>query len=186
LRAPDLAEFVVRQLDGAPFGASKLCFELTETAAVQNLEQARWLMDSLRSVGCRFALDDFGAGVASYRYLRELPVDFVKIDRSFISGLESSRLKTAIVASIQHVGRVLGVRLVAEGIESVVGLRALQGMGVEFGQGYLLGRPAPLAHFLQAGESVSLPHLDPGADADGVRDIPSDQDCVLSGAAVWS
>jgi len=123
---------------------SKICFEITETAAVENLAEVRGLMQELRDVGCRFSLDDFGSGMASYAYLRDLPVDYIKIDRSFVTDVVASDLDAAIVESIHHISALLGAQTVAEGIEDVETAARLTALGLDFGQGYYFARPGPI------------------------------------------
>jgi EAL domain-containing protein (putative c-di-GMP-specific phosphodiesterase class I) len=138
-------EVIETELQRNSIAPEKICFEITETAAVDNLSEARALMQQLRGRGCRFSLDDFGSGMASYAYLRDLPVDFVKIDRSFISDVDTTDLNRAIVESIVHIASLLGARTVAEGIETRAIENTVTALGVDLGQGYLYGRPSPLS-----------------------------------------
>jgi PAS domain S-box-containing protein len=124
--------------------AQNLIFEITETAAIEHLDAARDFAERLTRLGCRFALDDFGTGFGSLTYLRHLPVGYLKIDASFVRDLASSREDQAMVRGIVAIARELGVLTVAEGIEDEVTLRLLRGYGVDYAQGYLIGRPAPL------------------------------------------
>ncbi len=98
--------------------ASGICFEITETAAVSNLDQAAWFMNQLRARGCRFALDDFGSGLSSFRYLKTLPVDYLKIDGQFIRQIASDPVDRSMVEGICHVARTLGIQTIAERVES--------------------------------------------------------------------
>ena len=145
LRTETIFDFVHEQLAESGVPPSKICFEVTETAAVQNLAEARWMMQQLGSIGCQFSLDDFGSGMASYAYLRDLPVNFIKIDRSFVKEVDRSELSAAIVESIQHIAGLIGAKTVAEGVETQPIARALGLIGVDYGQGWLFGRPGPIA-----------------------------------------
>ncbi len=124
---------------------NKIGFEVTETAAVQDLEQARWFLQELGSIGCRLSLDDFGTGVASYSYLKALPVDFLKIDGGFVEAMTTSALDRAMVESINQVSHVLGMETVAESVGTPDLLQRVREIGVDHAQGYWIGVPRPLA-----------------------------------------
>lgn len=136
-------DYVLTTLED-PAIAKGLCFEITETAAVANLGQAVYFMRELRSRGCRFALDDFGSGLSSFRYLKTLPVDFLKIDGQFVGQVASDPVDRSMVEAICHVGRTLGIQTIAERVESPEVLESLRALGVDFVQGWHLGRPAPV------------------------------------------
>jgi len=118
-----------------------LIFEVTETAAVENLSQAREFIDSLRSLGCRFALDDFGIGFSSFHYLRNLPVDFVKIDGSFVRNLHHNSEDKIFVKAMVDLAMGLGITCIAEFVENGEIVTILKELGVELGQGYHIARP---------------------------------------------
>jgi diguanylate cyclase (GGDEF)-like protein len=141
---PGLADYVadcLRQnaLDGVHVG-----FELTETVAVGNLAACSALMTQLRNLGCLIALDDFGSGMSSFSYLRNLPIDLLKIDRAFIRNVDSDPIDHALVETIHRIGGIMGVRTVAEGVEREEVLGALALIGVDYAQGYHVRRPVPL------------------------------------------
>jgi diguanylate cyclase (GGDEF)-like protein/PAS domain S-box-containing protein len=140
-------EFVLQRVD--PEIASGLCFEITETAAVTSLSNARFLMSELKGRGCRFALDDFGTGVSSFVYLKTLPVDFLKIDGQFISHIGQDPINRSMVEAIGKVGRALGIATVAECVETEAVLNELKRIGVDFAQGYYLARPLPIEQLPQ-------------------------------------
>ncbi len=140
-------EFVVEHA-GAPDVARRLCFEITETAAVTNWSNALYFMKELQQRGCRFALDDFGSGLSSFMYLRTLPVDFLKIDGQFVSQVAANPVDRNMVEAICKIGRSLGIATVAECVESESVLAELKRIGVDFVQGYYLARPRPLAELL--------------------------------------
>jgi diguanylate cyclase (GGDEF)-like protein/PAS domain S-box-containing protein len=129
---------------------SRLCLEITETAAVTNLADAALFIDQVRSAGVRVALDDFGAGASSFSYLKQLQVDLLKIDGQFIRELVTDPLNEAAVRCFIEVARVRGLQTVAEFVDSESVLQRLRQMGVDWAQGYLLHRPAPLDELYQA------------------------------------
>jgi EAL domain-containing protein (putative c-di-GMP-specific phosphodiesterase class I) len=120
-----------------------VCFELTETAVMVDPDSALDVLEALRKVGFSIAIDDFGTGYSSLAYLRELPVDLVKIDRSFVSRLGTTPADTSLVRAIVRMADALGLPVTAEGIETVDQLETLVEIGCAHGQGYLLARPAP-------------------------------------------
>ena len=121
--------------------ASRLCFEITETAAITSLDIARRFMEALRGDGARFALDDFGKGLSSFGYLRALPVDYVKIDAQFVRDLLTDPIDLAMVRSINEVARLMQKCTIAEGVESHEVLAKLREVGVDYAQGYAIGMP---------------------------------------------
>jgi len=137
-------EFVLVTLARHSVPPKCICFEITETSAIANLSRAVVFMQRLRSIGCRFALDDFGSGLSSFAYLKTLPVDFLKIDGVFIKDIETDPIARAMVSAINTIGHEMGLLTVAEFVESEGILRCLQELGVDFAQGYHLGRPQPL------------------------------------------
>ncbi|MGH8699629.1 MAG: EAL domain-containing protein [Burkholderiales bacterium] len=130
---------------GVPPGM--IYFEVTETAAISNLNAAGEVMRDIKRLGCRLALDDFGSGMSSFSYLKHLPVDYLKIDGSFIRDIVKNPVDQAIVRAAQAVGRALGIATVAEFVETMEILELLRGMSINFAQGYAIARPAPLESF---------------------------------------
>jgi diguanylate cyclase (GGDEF)-like protein/PAS domain S-box-containing protein len=130
-------------VSGAPAG--KLCFEITETAAIENLPQAQKLLAHLTAQGIRFSLDDFGTGMSSYSYLKDLPVSFLKIDGKFIKDIVTDPLDRAMVESINQVGHVMGIQTVAEGVTNSVVVERLKDLGIDYAQGNWISPPRPLA-----------------------------------------
>lgn len=128
-----------------------LCFEITETSAISHLPSAVRFMKDLQHLGCRFALDDFGVGMSSFTYLKHLPVDYLKIDGSFVRDLLDDPTNRAMVEMINHIGHVMGKQTIAEFAESMEIVDALRSIGVDHAQGYALSRPAPLADCLRSG-----------------------------------
>ncbi|MDX1528138.1 MAG: EAL domain-containing protein, partial [Gammaproteobacteria bacterium] len=121
-----------------------VCFEITETAAVNNFDRAQRLINSLRSLGCSFSLDDFGTGLSSFGYLKSLRIDQIKIDGSFVKDMLQSKTSEAVVSSIIHLGHVLGVQVVAEWVEDKAIEHKLRDMGADFVQGFSVSEPLAL------------------------------------------
>ncbi len=129
-----------------------LCFEITESQAISNREHARQLIEALRALGASVSLDDFGTGLATFDYLKSFPFDYLKIDGSFVKTLEHSPVDQAIVRSITEVARCMGLATIAEFVESDGTAQLLRRFGVDYAQGYALGKPRPLAEILQEAE----------------------------------
>ncbi len=138
-------DFLEDAVGHAPLPAGALCFEVTETAAVENLPRARRLIERLGRRGCRFALDDFGAGMSSYGYLKDLRVDFVKIAGAFITDMVADRLDQAMVESIHQLAHLMGIETVGESVSSRAVHDLLKEIGVDWGQGHWIEPPRPLA-----------------------------------------
>ncbi|NEQ29507.1 MAG: EAL domain-containing protein, partial [Leptolyngbya sp. SIO4C5] len=135
--------FLREQFDQYKIAPEAICFEITETAAISDLNKATHFIQELKALGCRFALDDFGSGMSSFAYLKTLPVDFLKIDGRFILDLVNDPTAYAIVESINHVGHVMGLQTVAEFVETETAMQHLRQIGVDYLQGYGIARPQP-------------------------------------------
>ncbi|MGF1615921.1 MAG: EAL domain-containing protein [Gammaproteobacteria bacterium] len=144
LNDSSLLDFVREQLARSPVAASRVCFEITETAAINSLPQAAQLLHAIKTLGCRFALDDFGSGLSSFAYLKHLPVDYLKIDGSFVRDMVEDTVDQAIVTAMNKVGHVMGIQTIAEGVENAAIIEMLKRLGVDYAQGYNIGRPRPL------------------------------------------
>ncbi len=142
----DLADFVLALIEKHHVAPSRLCFEITETVAVRDLARAVRFIDRLRSVGCQVALDDFGAGMSSFGYLKNLPVDVIKIDGSFIRDLETDPMSRTIVEAITSIGHQRGLEVVAEWVSSDSLVATVRSLGVDYGQGFALHRPEPVLY----------------------------------------
>lgn len=127
-----------------------VCFEITETIAISNLSSAKRFIEGLKAIGCEFALDDFGAGMSSFGYLKQLPVDYIKIDGSFVRGMLGDPVDYAMVEMIVHLAKVSRKRTIAECVESEWDIAALKRLGVDFAQGYAIGKPEPFQKYLKA------------------------------------
>ncbi|HEX8955652.1 MAG TPA: EAL domain-containing protein, partial [Burkholderiaceae bacterium] len=139
----DFLPFVREQFQATKVPPQNICFEITETAAIANLAKAAVLIRTLRDLGCRIALDDFGSGMSSFSYLKHLPVDYLKIDGSFVKDMARNPIDHAMVEAINRVGQVMRIETIAEFVESEETLQRLKIMGVDFAQGYAIGKPAP-------------------------------------------
>jgi diguanylate cyclase (GGDEF)-like protein/PAS domain S-box-containing protein len=139
-----LYAFIRTQLENYSVPTAQICFEITETAAVFNLENASRFIRNMKDMGCRFALDDFGSGLSSFAYLKNLPVDFLKIDGSFVKDMVTDAMDSAIVSAINQVGHVLGIKTIAEFVENDAILARLRDLGVDYAQGYGVGKPEPM------------------------------------------
>jgi diguanylate cyclase (GGDEF)-like protein len=139
--------FLYHRVNNGRLPARKICFEVTETSAVRDLDRAQALITRMRSLGCSFALDDFGTGFCSFNYLRTLDVDYFKIDGSFVRDLESSSLSMAVIRSITDIAHVLDKKTIAEHTENDAIFSALRDLGVDFAQGYGIHRPEPIEKF---------------------------------------
>ena len=142
--SPDLLAAIERRLSETGADATRLIFEVTETAAITNMDAARDFARSLQRLGCKFALDDFGAGFGSFVYLKHLPADYLKLDGDFIRDLPDSPTDQLVVRAMVDVARGLGQRTIAEFVGSHRCLELLRELGVDYAQGFWLGKPAPL------------------------------------------
>ena len=140
---PSLLAWFHEQLQDSRIDPSDLIVEITETAAVANVQDAIAFMREIKALGCRFALDDFGSGFSSFAYLKQLPVDIVKIDGAFIQNLATSADDQLFVKALTDVAKGLGKVTVAEFVENAETLALLEAFGVDFAQGYHIGRPLP-------------------------------------------
>ncbi len=135
--------FIIAQLEETGIDPSGICFEITETAAIDNLGYATSLIRRLKKLGCRFALDDFGSGLSSFGYLKTLPVDYLKIDGSFVRDMTNDLISQAMVESIHHIGHVMGLQTIAEGVENETILAKVRELGIDYAQGFAINDPQP-------------------------------------------
>ena len=137
----DMLRFVRQQFNAMNIPLDKICFEVTETAAISNFSSATCFIRELKQQGCWFALDDFGSGLSSFAYLKKLPVDLLKIDGLFVKDILSDPIDLAMVRSINDIGHVMGKQTIAEFVENEAILKELRQIGVDYAQGYGIGRP---------------------------------------------
>ncbi|MGD1855103.1 MAG: EAL domain-containing protein [Leptolyngbyaceae cyanobacterium] len=136
--------FLEELFEQYPLDPQILCFEITETLAIANLQKAVDLIQKLKAIGCQFALDDFGSGVSSFSYLRHLPVDYLKIDGHFVREAPTDRVLCAMLQSINNIGHIMGLTTIAEYVESPTILEKVQALGIDYAQGYAISHPQPL------------------------------------------
>lgn len=155
LGEPFLLPFLHAALEDSVLPADRIRLEITETALINNMTAASRVVADMRSAGCTVALDDFGSGLSSFAYLKQFPVDYLKIDGSFIRNLARNAVDREIVSSINDIGHRLGVRTVAEWVEDESTLHTLRAIGVDYAQGYAIGKPMPLEAFLDTCENAA-------------------------------
>jgi diguanylate cyclase (GGDEF)-like protein len=142
-------EFIHQQFALYQVSPQEICFEITETAAIGNLQKASQFIQELKQQGCRFALDDFGSGLNSFAYLKELPIDFLKIDGHFIKNLADEPVNRELVACMNRIAHVLEIDTIAEWVEDELTLEILRSLEVDYAQGYGIGKPQPLENLLR-------------------------------------
>ncbi|MCW9014783.1 MAG: EAL domain-containing protein [Gammaproteobacteria bacterium] len=140
----DLTNFIRSELDKYGIPPASICFEITETAAISNFEQAMELINNLHQIGFLFALDDFGSGLSSFGYLKNMPVDFLKIDGQLIQGIESDPVAFGMIEAIHRVGQIMGIKTIAEYVSNETILEKLRLLGVDYAQGFAISKPQPL------------------------------------------
>jgi diguanylate cyclase (GGDEF)-like protein/PAS domain S-box-containing protein len=145
---PGLAEHIDEELRSAEVDPTQLVFEVTETAAIGNIEAAQHFAEHLAELGCRFALDDFGAGFGSFYYLKHLPFDFIKIDGEFVRNLTADRTDRLVITAVVELARGLGKRTIAEFVGDEATVSALRELGVDYLQGFHLGKPSSIETWL--------------------------------------
>jgi diguanylate cyclase (GGDEF)-like protein/PAS domain S-box-containing protein len=140
-------EFLIAELSARELAAGAMCFEITETAAIENLSSVVYFMRELKTRGCHFALDDFGSGLSSFMYLKTLPVDYLKIDGQFVENVTRDPVDRSMVAAISQVGKAMGIQTIAERVESPEVLAELGRLGIGFAQGFYIAKPRSTAEF---------------------------------------
>jgi len=137
-------DFLVNQIRDSHVSPGILCFEITETAVIASLNNATRMIALLRDMGCRFALDDFGVGLSSFSYLKNLAVDYLKLDGSFIKNMVHDHIDHEMVRAINQIGHTMDIRTIAEFVENEAILDAVRNIGVDYAQGYAIARPTPI------------------------------------------
>jgi len=140
-------EFLIAELSASDLAAGAMCFEITETAAIENLGNVVYFMRELKNRGCHFALDDFGSGLSSFMYLKTLPVDYLKIDGQFVENVTRDPVDRSMVAAISQVGNAMGIQTIAERVESPEVLAELGRLGIGFAQGFYIAKPRSTSEF---------------------------------------
>ncbi len=140
-------EYVIQELERHKLPEGAICFEITETAAISNLARVIHFMQALKKLGCKFSLDDFGSGLSSFTYLKNLPVDYLKIDGQFISNVVDDSVDESMVRAISQVGHAMGIQTIAERVETKDVLEKLADLGVAYAQGYYIARPESVQSF---------------------------------------
>jgi diguanylate cyclase (GGDEF)-like protein len=174
---PAFANYVRAEFRAHGVPPSMICFEITETGVISNLDRADQFIREFQQLGCRFALDDFGTGMSSFAYLKRLSVDYLKIDGSFVRDMLVDRIDRAMVEMVSRMAKTLGKRTIAEFVESEEILKALREIGVDYAQGYAIGAPKPFTGYAvptsvreggatdAGGVGARLPHLQSDAPA---------------------
>jgi EAL domain-containing protein (putative c-di-GMP-specific phosphodiesterase class I) len=139
-----LFDFVKQQFNASALDPQQICFEITETTLISNPAQAPQFIGEMKELGCRFGLDDFGSGLSSFAYLKNLPVDYLKINGSFIRHIANDSVDCAIVSAINQVSHTLGIETIAESVENEATIEILRTLGIDYIQGYGVGKPYPL------------------------------------------
>ncbi|MEQ1528068.1 MAG: EAL domain-containing protein [Methylococcales bacterium] len=140
---PGFQEYLIDQVLNSRLPPASICLEITETVAVSNLSQAIAFMQAIKAIGCQFSLDDFGSGMSSFTYLKNLPVDYLKIDGYFVKTILDNKIDHAMVQAINQIGQVMGLKTIAEFVENNAILAELKNIGVNYGQGYGIAKPEP-------------------------------------------
>jgi EAL domain-containing protein (putative c-di-GMP-specific phosphodiesterase class I) len=144
-----LFDFITGLLRRFSLDPKLICFEVTETAAVANLEEAQAFIRQLRAIGCSFSLDDFGSGLSSFAYLKNLEVDYLKIDGMFVKNITDDPVSLSMVSAINQVGHSMQLKTIAEYVENESILQCLQDLGVDYAQGYAINKPQPFKQQLE-------------------------------------
>jgi len=138
------SEFVIQQYKKYNISPDAVCLEMSENNAIKNINQTADMISALRKYNIRFAIDDFGTGISSFSYLKNLPVDFLKIDGSIIKNISHNTADRAMVAAINQIGKVMNIQTIAKHVENVFTLNQLKEIGIDYAQGYYLGKPKPV------------------------------------------
>lgn len=148
LGSSEIFEFVTGEFERSRLPRTKICFEITETATISNFSSAITFIKEFKKTGCLFALDDFGSGLSSFGYLKNLPVDFLKIDGEFVKEIDKNQKDFAMVKSINEVGHIMGIETIAEFVENNSILNKLTEIGVDYAQGYGIAMPSPVEQLI--------------------------------------
>jgi diguanylate cyclase (GGDEF)-like protein/PAS domain S-box-containing protein len=150
----DFISFLVNEIRESGIDPGQICFEITEKAVIANLSVTSRLITTLRNMGCRFALDDFGVGLGSFNYLKNMAIDYLKLDGGFVKNMAADNIDHAMVKAINQIGHTMNIKTIAEFVEDHETLEVVRSIGVDYAQGYLIAKPEPLefALFSEAGD----------------------------------
>lgn len=157
-----LLKYIIEQFEASKLAPAKITFEVTETATISNLAQATFFISELREFGCHFALDDFGSGLSSFAYLKNLPIDALKIDGMFVRDMVQDKTDYAMVKMINELGHIMGMQTIAEFVEDDLIFQKLKDIGVDYAQGYHLGKPQPLEMWMPSATAPLTDLQSPG------------------------
>ena len=146
----DFLDFVIEKINLSRVPPGAICFEITETAAIANLNQAMHVISALREFGCRFSLDDFGSGLSSFAYLKNIKVNYLKIDGVFVRDITEDVISSSMVEAINQIGHVMEIETVAEFVENDEICKHLRRLGVDYAQGFGIHRPAPFVEIFES------------------------------------
>ncbi|MBE8232993.1 MAG: EAL domain-containing protein, partial [Endozoicomonadaceae bacterium] len=149
-------DFILHKIKTMDVNPQMICFELTESVAVDSLDTAMQFMETLKALGCSFSLDDFGTGVSSYAYLRQLPINYLKIDGVFIKDIVTDEISQEMVRSIKQIGHVMGLEIIAEYVENDEIIEMLNEIGIDYGQGYGISRPMPIDEVVATHQQIEV------------------------------
>lgn len=141
---PSFETFLFDLIERTQVNPKKICLEITETAAIKNMERMSWLLPKIKNIGCKLALDDFGVGMSSFAYLKNFEVDYIKIDGSFVRDIEKSVMSESIVSAVTDLAHKMNIQVVAEWVSSEEVASLLRSKGVDYAQGYFVGKPTPI------------------------------------------
>ncbi|WP_192954775.1 EAL domain-containing protein [Gallaecimonas mangrovi] len=157
LSSEAFAQQLLDKISNSALPASRVCFEITETALINQMSNAVRLVQQLRSIGARVAIDDFGSGLSSFAYLRHFQVDFIKIDGCFVQNAAQNPLDRTIISSVSNIAHRMQARSIAEWVENDVTAHLMHKLGLDFAQGYFFSRPRPLTELLEDAEGAEQP-----------------------------
>lgn len=149
LAEEDSLDFIIFKFEEYEIDPKQICFEITETTAIGNMQAATDFIHKLKNIGCLFSLDDFGSGFSSFNYLKNLPVDFLKIDGIFVKDMDEDSVNRAMVEAINSLGQVIGLKTIAEFVRNADIIEELRKIGVDYIQGYEIGKPEPLSGLIE-------------------------------------
>lgn len=152
----DIVGFILSKVSQSGVPCQKICFEITETSAIGDLSRAMLLLDFLHGLGCKLALDDFGSGECSFGYLKKLPVDYLKVDGQFVQDVDSCEVHQEVLRFVQRVAKLLDMKTVAEFVENENVLEFLGEMGIDYAQGYHIGKPFPVEQLIASARAKNV------------------------------